>query len=279
MRNNPDTGANLPILPSLTPLSKTRRQLYSQLSQAKRRKKEGLFIVEGHKGVIDILTRHAFQPVCIIGIESFWRTSLNDVLSADGITEQLLNIGTPADIKEISSLSTPADVIGVFRIPERKAVIDEKLGKGLYLMLDGVQDPGNLGTIIRTCHWFGVKRIFASKDTVDLYNPKTVQSTMGSLGAVAVEYTDLEALVKNNSHLPLVGLQLEGRNIFTSDLPESAFVCMGSEGNGLSSGLQSLLTESYTIPSADPEDSPESLNVAIATAITLAQFKSSSYKH
>lgn len=199
------------------------------------------------------------------------RISDND---ACGLPE--IYVVSSKEMREISSLTAAPEVIAVCKLPIRKSeeeILSSPLSQGIYLLLDGVQDPGNLGTIIRTAHWFGVNHIFASNDTVDLYNPKTVQSTMGSLGSVSVDYVDLSRLIDNNPSMEAAGLLLEGKNIFHTELPSSAFIIMGNEGNGISESLRKKLTIGLTIPPHDPRNHSESLNVAIATAITLAAFR------
>ena len=257
------------------PLSKTRGQLIASLSNAKRRRKEGLFIVEGHKNVADLMEGGRFETVWLIATPAYIMKHLNDIAGSWHLADSQVCHTDAQRLRELSSLSTPSDVMAVFRLPATSGYQPHStpLPHGLYMMLDGVQDPGNLGTIVRTCHWFGIRHIFASRDTVDIYNPKSIQSTMGSLGAVEVTYTDLPSVAAANPGIPVVGLQLEGKNLFRSPLPDSAFICMGSEGNGLSQPMRRLLSESYTIPAHEPENHPESLNVAIATAITLAQFR------
>lgn len=258
-----------------TPLSKTRARLIASLSQTKRRRKEGLFIAEGYKSVADLIRPGSpYALYCLVATPEFLKSQESDV--AEGLPADLCLLATEVQMREISALSTPSEVMAVMRIPEEcreSGQLSSPLPPDLYLLLDGVQDPGNLGTIIRTCHWFGIRHIFASRDTVDLYNPKTVQSTMGSLGAVKVDYVDLPALAERNPHLPLVGLQLEGTDLFATPLPQNAMICMGSEGNGLSEEMRRRLTLSLTIPPASDSNHPESLNVAIATAITVSQFK------
>ena len=158
-------------------LSKTKLQLYSNLATAKMRRKRGLFIVEGCKSVAD--SWRAFD------VEAILRTEGSD-FSIEGCRAPIFTL-CEEDMRRVSNLATRQEAIGVFRIPsddgQESAIVS---ADGLYLLLDGVQDPGNLGTIIRTCHWFGITTIFASRDTVDIYNPKTVQATMGSLGKVRV---------------------------------------------------------------------------------------------
>ena len=254
-------------------LSKTRKSMIKALDQPKRRKKERMFVVEGRKNVSDILSNGSFLPVWLVASERFLEEHREDILDTWGLHPDSVSVSTQSEMDECTSLSTSSEVLAVFRMPQlNPGQADGILEDGLYLALDGVQDPGNLGTILRTAHWFGIRKIFASVNTVDVYNPKTVQSTMGSLGQVEVIYTDIPALISNNTHIPAVGLQLQGENLFNADLPSSAIICMGSEGNGLSENVRTLLSNSYTIPPAHPVHHPESLNVAVATAITLAAF-------
>ena len=137
-----------------------------------------------------------------------------------------------------------------------------------------IQDPGNLGTIMRTAHWFGIDRIYASRDTVDIFNPKTVQSTMGSLGRVEIVYCDLGELMDKNPDMPVYGTLLDGKNIYKATLGEHGFIIMGNEGKGISESLRKRITSPLLIPPYDYSNHSESLNVAIATAVTLSQFRS-----
>lgn len=255
------------------PLSKTRKSLIKSLNHTRRRRKEGLFIVEGRKNVLDILANGSFVPHWLIASEDFLDEYKDAIHDAWGFSDDSVSCCTESEMRECSSLSTSSDVLAVFRIPEEDGSSPwTTLSPRLYLMLDGIQDPGNLGTILRTAHWFGIRTVFASRNTVDLYNPKTVQSTMGSLGEVKVIYGDLPSIISENPDIPAVGLQLEGDNLFACQLPTKAFICMGSEGNGLSEDVRKLLKYSYTIPPAHQSHHPESLNVSVATAITLAAF-------
>lgn len=275
--NKTEASDSLPFLP----LSKTRRQQIAALGTTRRRRKERLFCAEGHKSVEDLLDRCAgrFPPVWLVATRQYLVRMGECIGRRWNLSAECVSVASETDMRQMSSLSTPSEVMAVFRMPERSAdatvAAVSPLPEGLYLLLDGVQDPGNIGTIIRTAHWFGINRIFASRDTVDLYNPKTVQSTMGSLGAVAVDYVDLSELVDANRHIPLVGLQLDGADICKASLPPSAMICMGSEGNGLSEAVRGKLDMSLTIPPYDAASHPESLNVAVATAITLAAFRGS----
>ncbi len=261
-------------------LSKTRIGVLATLGRRKMRNKHGLFLVEGAKSVRDIADSEKFAEKI-----NYLVATPESMDSALEIAERIAkrNTGHPEvfvasqdDMKKISSLSTAPDLLAVCYLPERKSqeeILSSPLSPGLYLLLDDIQDPGNLGTIIRTAHWFGIKHIYASPSTVDIFNPKTIQSSMGSLGSVEVDYIELGELMNANPGIPVVGLLLDGENIFRTDLPASAFIVMGNEGNGISHLLREKITLPLTIPPFDPQDHSESLNVAIATAITLAQFR------
>lgn len=247
---------------SASPLSKAKLSLYASLAQRKMRKRHGLFIVEGEKSVSDLLD--AFHPVAIIIQENH--------LPGFDVNKVPVYTATASDMKKLSNLTTPSSVIGVFEIPvsgNEDCCVDRD---ELYMVLDDVQDPGNLGTIIRTCHWFGIRRIFASHGTADLYNPKVIQATMGSAGHVQVVYCDLPALIRDNPDMPVYGTLLEGKNIFKADLSRRGFIVMGNEGNGISGNVINLITHPLNIPPTNP-DHGESLNVAIAAGITLAMFR------
>lgn len=242
-------------------LSKTKFNLYCSLGTTKMRRRHGLFTVEGEKSVADSLASFNVEAViCVRGFKP----------SADMSRHPLYEVSA-GEMRRLSNLSTPSDVMAVYRLP---GVVDDKpvaVPPDLYVVLDGIQDPGNLGTIVRTCHWFGLRHIFASLDTVDIYNPKTIQSTMGSLGHVDVTYCNLSELFEANPQLPVYGTLLEGRNIFREKLGKTGFIVMGNEGNGISEGLRSRITNPLTIPPGS-QDHSESLNVAIATAITISCF-------
>lgn len=247
-------------------LSKARQSIYSQLSKRKMRDRHNLFVVEGRKSVED--TIGVFKAEAVITIDC------DLVPESWGCSGILYEVSRPV-MEKISSLSTAPDVIAVYRIPEGfyDNVPDPCEGK-LYLLLDGIQDPGNLGTIMRTAHWFGIDRIYASRDTVDIFNPKTIQSTMGSLGRVEIIYCDLAELVEKNPDMPVYGTLLDGENIYKATLGEHGFIIMGNEGKGISESLRKRITSPLLIPPYDYSNHSESLNVAIATAVTLSQFRS-----
>lgn len=248
-------------------ISKTKVSILSSLSSKRMRQKHGLFLAEGAKCVLDTLG--SFELDSLVATERWLK---NNVLPKDYGELQILT-AREETMKRISSLSTPPEIIAVFKLP---VGIDEDIdisADGLYLMLDGVQDPGNFGTIIRTADWFGFDKVICSKDTVDVYNPKVVQATMGSLKRVRIIYTDLPRLIKESNLSHIYGTMLEGKNIFENTLIPTGAIIMGNEGNGLSDEVRKLVTDPLLIPPTRNDAHGESLNVAIATAITIAQFR------
>lgn len=233
-------------------LSKTKLSVYTRLKTSKFRRKEGLFTVEGTKCVEDTL--NCFKLVALVAT-STWIQSHPHIAN---INPDLTFTTPQASLDKISTFTTPPEVIAVYQLPENQ-LIPENLSNGIYLILDGIQDPGNLGTIIRTAHWFGIKYIFASKNTVDAYNPKTIQASMGSISSVKIYYCDLPTIVDNNPHISVCCLDLNGKNIFAESLPKSAFIVMGNEGHGISEEMRMLAEKTYFIPAKDPANHPDSL--------------------
>lgn len=239
-------------------LSKAQVKWVRSLQQKKQRDAEGVFVAEGHKCVEEL--RGAFELVLMV--------------TPDNASE--------VEIAQMSNLRTPQGVIGVFRKRPIASSSDSPLAslpQGLVLALDGVQDPGNLGTIIRTCDWFGVHDIYCSMDTADCYNPKVVQATMGALARVRVHYINIEQWLQEirKAGVPIYGTLLEGGNMYKEGAianKHQGVIIMGNEGNGISREIRKLITHPIRIPSypADAETS-ESLNVGIATAIVLAEFR------
>jgi len=168
-----------------------------------------------------------------------------------------------SELEKISSLKTPQQIAALVKIPVLPALNNSLLKQKFSLVLDGVQDPGNMGTIIRTADWFGIKNIVCSDDTVDVYNPKVVQASMGSLSRINVFYADIkEVLVR--VELPVFGALLDGENIYQTDFGNEGVIVMGNEGNGMRAEVEQLITKAITIPR---RGKAESLNVAIATAL------------
>ena len=240
-------------------ISKSQVKLVKSLQQKKFRDELGLFVAEGEKCVSEL--RKAFEL---------------EMLITEGEN------ATRSEIEQMSGLRTPQGVIAVFK---KKPIGDLRLKiEDLVLVLDGIQDPGNLGTIIRTCDWFGVHDIYCSQDTADCFNPKVVQATMGALARVRIHYVDLPAwlqsqITNRQSQIPVYGTLLDGKNMYEvlqSPITnhQSQIIVMGNEGNGISQAVRERITHPIRIPSfpANAETS-ESLNVAIATAIVLAEFR------
>ena len=236
-------------------VSKSQIKLITSLQQKKYRNKLGLFIAEGPKVINELLTA---------GL------SLHSLFSTQ---EQLFKVGviqiiSDMELSKISSLKSANNSLAIFKTPKQKSVIEDTL----TVALDAIRDPGNLGTIIRLCDWFGVKQLVCSLDTVDCYNPKVIQATMGSIARVDVVYLELSEYLKEST-LPVYGGCMEGVSIYNQKLPENAVVVLGNEANGISEKVGSLLTNKVTIPQFGEQKETESLNVATATAILLSEFK------
>ena len=240
-------------------LSKNQLKLVRSLELKKNRKKEGLFVAEGPKVVGDLL-RAGFVPHSIFKVQgSGFKVQGSSFLITDD------------ELRKLSFLQHPQEVLAVFKIPQSQKPTANS--QQLTIALDGIQDPGNLGTIIRIADWFGISTIYCSEDTADCYNPKVVQATMGSLAHVDLVYTDLEALLRQYDG-PIYGTLLDGQNIYQQELSNEGIIVMGNEGNGISPAIRQLVTHKLLIPNYNPSsETAESLNVAIATAITCAEFR------
>lgn len=244
-------------------ISKNQIKFVRQLEQKKYRQREGLFVAEGPKVVGDLL-RHGWQP------KALYATSAWEVV--DGMTGSGVVQVSDEELQRLSFLQHPQQVLAVFPMPENREMPPLKQGR-LYLALDGVQDPGNLGTIIRIADWFGINTIYCSTDTADVWNPKVVQATMGSIARVSLYYTDLPQVLKS-AEVPVYGTLLDGEDIYSQSLSSDGIIVMGNEGNGLSAPVRELVDRKLLIPSFNSSpDMAESLNVAIATAITCSEFR------
>ena len=233
-------------------ISKNQLKTVRQLEMKKYRTREGFFVAEGPKVVGDLL-RCGFRPAMLFATAEW-----------NGSDAQLV---TDDELRKLSFLQHPQQVLAVFPIPDVQPAAQKSQ---LALVLDGVQDPGNLGTIIRIADWFGISTIFCSEDTADAWNPKVVQATMGSIARVQIVYCDLQQLLKDTT-LPVYGTLLDGNNIYEQELKPEGYIVMGNEGNGISAPIRQLVTHRLLIPSFRP--GAESLNVAIATAITCSEFR------
>lgn len=238
-------------------MTKNQIKLIHSLELKKNRKREGLFVAEGPKVVGDLLQAGYKVRMLFATVE---------YPQAERITEE--------ELHKISFLQHPQEVLAVFEIPQRPS-LKEKMCGSLTLALDGIQDPGNLGTIIRIADWFGISTIYCSPDTADAYNPKVVQATMGSLAHVQVIYTDfLEFVNQLPPSYPVYGTLLDGENIYEQELTNEGIIIMGNEGNGISPEVRKYITKGLLIPNFHSDGlCAESLNVAIATAITCSEFR------
>lgn len=237
-------------------VSKKQIKLITGLVQKKNRIEQQLFFAEGKK-VVQELFQSNFELAHLYTV-----SNLNI-----GVATEKTTLITENELNRISTLTTPNDCLALFKIPKTKK-IDEK---GLIVALDDIRDPGNLGTIIRLCDWFGIKQLICSETTVDVYNPKVVQATMGSLSRVNVIYADLVEVLKK-MQLPVYGTFMEGENLYTEKKTHEAIIVMGNESNGISSKVEQLIQRKITIPRFGTLQKTESLNVATATAITLSEF-------
>lgn len=229
------------------------------LAQKKVRSENKLFVAEGSKLICDLL-RTSLRVHAIYALAD-----------ADLSTASFESVSRK-DIERMTNLKTASDAIALFEIPAAAPLAFD----GLTLVLDGVQDPGNIGTIIRIADWFGIKRILCSENCADAFAPKVVQASMGSIARVELFYTDLvEALISaRKDGVPIFGTFLEGRNIYKESLPSSGVIVMGSEGRGISEPVAALVTDKLLIPPFDAAGCQcESLNVAVATAVICSEFR------
>ncbi len=235
-------------------LSKERIKYLRKLQQKKYRQREGKFVVERWKNISAFLDK-GYEPLEI------W--AMTPPPAGYKVAWQPVSA---AELKRISALQHPYDALAVFALPRPGRLRYQ----GLILALDGIADPGNLGTIIRTADWFGIRQIVCSPGTVDAYNPKTVQAAMGALAQVNIHYTDLVAFLRQ-APVPVYGTDMQGRPVFAFDWPRDLIVVMGNEGHGLSAEVKQVVAERLTIP-GHRSAVAESLNVAVASAVLMAEY-------
>ena len=241
-------------------VSKSQIKLITSLAQKKYRSKHTLFVAEGIKTINELINSK-------FSLERLFTTERDFGVPAGKIQKI-----DEKELKKISFLKTPQVALALFKIPQEFEIKDENL----ILALDGVRDPGNLGTIIRLCDWFGIKSLVCSKDSVDCFNPKVVQATMGSLARVNIVYRDLKNYIEE-SGLPVYGAFMDGENVYNAETKEKAILVMGNEANGVSTEIEALVEKKISIPRFGELKETESLNVATATAILLSEFRRKSF--
>ncbi|MEA3443619.1 MAG: RNA methyltransferase [Bacteroidota bacterium] len=247
-------------------LSKNKIKLISSLQRKKMRDEHSLFVAEGNKLVSEIVESD-FKIHSVVALHQWIETKkLSPNIEIIEANEK--------EMKKISSLTTPTEVLAVVEKPAFDLDISRLSGQ-LSLVLDDIQDPGNLGTIIRLADWFGIENIVCSRGTVDVFNPKVVQATMGAILRVKLHYSDLGKFfgeVLEQFKIPVYGTFMDGTSIYQEKLPEAALIVMGNEGKGISKDIQQFITHKISIPSFSENKTSESLNVANATGIILSEF-------
>ena len=236
-------------------LSKNQTKFITGLRQKKYRGQAGLFVAEGPKVIAELLAED-------LKLHSFFSTEASQITAANHF------LVSPNELQKLSALKTANTSLAVFEIPAAGPIPEA----GLLVALDAVRDPGNLGTIIRLCDWFGVLHLLCSEDTADCFNPKVVQATMGSLARVEVHYLSLNDFFEN-THLPIFGGEMTGQNIYSEKLPAEGILVLGNEANGISEEISLKITRKITIPRFGNIQKTESLNVATAAAILLSEFR------
>lgn len=248
-------------------LTNNKIKLIKSLDKKRSRLESGCFVVEGEKMVRELL-QSRFETIEVFAVQPYI-----DELPSTLTRKTEISAISERDLERISHMKTPNKVLALAKLPDSQPIPDLN---GLNIALDNVQDPGNLGTIIRTAAWFGIGNVFCSTDTVDVYNPKVVQSTMGAVFKVNVNYCDLTELASTarKANVPLFGTSLDGQNLYDTNLPKNAIIVMGNESKGLSAEVSALMDNNLKIPSyAPPTADMESLNVSVATAIVCAEFR------
>jgi len=246
-------------------ISKSKIKLIKSLEIKKFRDESGLFVAEGTKLVLDLLS--VFNCTLLAATPA-WFLENQNVKAIEVIEVE------PDELNKISNQKSPQGVLAIFEKPDYTWDAEE-LNDKLVLALDDVQDPGNLGTILRIADWFGITDVFCSRHSADAYNPKTVQATMGALARVRVHTVDMEEFLASvDSRLPVYGTFMDGEAIYDKPLTMNGIIVMGNEGNGISAGIEKLVTQRLLIPNYPMgQATSESLNVGVATALVCAEFR------
>lgn len=246
-------------------LSKNKIKYIQSLKDKKHRSEHQTFVAEGDKMISELL--HSIKCQLLVCTEEFIITE-----SQKSNIEELIRVDVES-LNKASFLKTPQHSLAVFYQPQYTQ--ENSTDNQLCLALDGIQDPGNLGTIVRLADWYGIENIFCSKDTADIYNPKTVQATMGALARVKIHYVDLEEFLTQKAiSMPIYGTLLDGNNMYEENIQANGIIVMGNEGNGIRPEIEKLVSHKLYIPNYPSERATsESLNVAIATAIICSEFR------
>jgi RNA methyltransferase, TrmH family len=245
-------------------LSQNQSKFLHALGVKKYRQEHRKFVVEGEKMVAELLQQQRLEVSAVYGLE-VWAQANAALLSP---FTHLFQTVTAAELGKISALTTPNSVLAVASMPD--AAVEMALPESrLCFYLDGIQDPGNMGTILRIADWFGLPAVFCSPETVDVYNSKVVQASMGAIFRVKSWEIPLETLIDGRAELPVAGAVLGGENVFDRELPQHGLLVMGNEGRGICAATEQLLTHRLTIP-RHPEGGAESLNAAVAAGILAA---------
>lgn len=247
-------------------LTKSQLKLIKSLEHKKYRKESGLFVAEGGKTVCDIIACGVDCKLLIATKEWIEAHPADYPVTITEVSEE--------ELKKASFLRTPQGIMGLFSQPAEDPASEYPCTE-LCLALDNVQDPGNLGTIIRIADWFGIEHIYCSHGTADAYNPKTIQATMGAIGRVKIHYTNLPQFIASlHGKVPVYGTFLDGDNIYKHTLSGNGLIIMGNEGNGISPECREQITEKLFIPNYPAgRETSESLNVSTATAIICGEFR------
>ncbi len=247
-------------------ISKNKIKYINSLKLKKNRQKEKTFVCEGFK-IFDLLVNSNFKIKEVFATADFIEQKTDKYAN---IKFQKINV---KELSKISSLKTPQKILATVQIPEEKKIID--IEKKLTLVLDKIQDPGNLGTIIRIADWFGIENIICSANSVDVYNSKVIQATMGSIFRVNIHYKNITDFLLNikNKNIPVYGTFINGQNIYSTNLSSAGIIIMGNESNGITPEIEKHITTKISIPSYNNTKIAESLNVAVATSVICAEFK------
>jgi TrmH family RNA methyltransferase len=253
-------------------VSKNKVKYIRSLEMKKFRKADAVFVAEGHKLIGDLL---GVFECTYLAATAEWLEQHADVLNTNRMQHTEVDEVTDEELRRLSFQEAPQQVLAVFRQPQWTVNLNEAASNGLCLALDDVQNPGNLGTIVRVADWFGIEHIFCSQGCADIYNPKTVQATMGAIARVQVHYVDLAETLKGlDKKIPIYGTFLDGDNMYGKELSHQGVIVMGNEGKGVSKAVEACVSERLYIPNyPEGRETSESLNVAIATAIVCAEFR------